>query len=102
MLAPQKSKLASGSDEEYAACMKEHMLGVISTLNDMLQEVHGKQSIESKQKILRSFGEFAKQVGSAISNVAPQVCLSSSSALYQLLRACGLDHGNVADHSDHP
>lgn len=53
------------------------MLGVISTLNDMLQEVHGKQSIESKQKILRSFGEFAKQVGSAISNVAPQVGVSS-------------------------
>ncbi|KAI9000757.1 hypothetical protein BD414DRAFT_405932 [Trametes punicea] len=71
--APPKSKLPSGSDEEYTAFLREHMLGVISTLNDMLQEVHGKQSMESKQKILRSFGEFAKQVGASISNVAPQI-----------------------------
>ncbi|CDO73801.1 hypothetical protein BN946_scf185015.g130 [Trametes cinnabarina] len=68
-----KSNLPIGSDEEYNAFLKEHMLGIISTLNDMLQEVHGKQSMESKQRILRSFGEFAKQVGPAISNVAPQV-----------------------------
>ncbi|KAI0375920.1 hypothetical protein BV20DRAFT_933352 [Pilatotrama ljubarskyi] len=73
LLAPSKSRLPSGSDEEFAAFLKEHMLGIISSLNDMLQEVHGKQSIESKQKILRSYGEFAKQVGPAISNVAPQI-----------------------------
>ncbi|KAI0776189.1 hypothetical protein BD413DRAFT_469293 [Trametes elegans] len=70
---PSKSKHPSGSEGEYRAFLKEHMLGVISTLNDMLQEVHGRQSIESKQKILRSFGEFAKQVGPAISTVAPQM-----------------------------
>ncbi|KAI0353102.1 hypothetical protein OH77DRAFT_1497585 [Trametes cingulata] len=73
LLASSKSRLPSGSDEEFAAFLKEHMLGIISSLNDMLQEVHGKQSIESKQKILRSYGEFAKQVGPAISNVAPQI-----------------------------
>ncbi|KAI9068446.1 hypothetical protein FKP32DRAFT_1561636 [Trametes sanguinea] len=67
-----KSTLPGGPEEEYSAFLKENMLGVVATLNDMLQEVHGRQSIESKQKILRSFGEFAKQVGPAISNVAPQ------------------------------
>lgn len=51
------------------------MLGVISTLNDMLQEVHGRQTVETKQKILRSFGEFARLVGPSIANVAPQVRL---------------------------
>ncbi|KAI0638446.1 hypothetical protein C8Q77DRAFT_1046895 [Trametes polyzona] len=81
ILAPPKSKLPGGSDEEYAACLKEHMLGIITSLNDMLQEVHGKQSIESKQKILRSFGEFAKQVGSAISNVAPQIMATLQTTL---------------------
>ena len=54
------------------------MLGVISTLNDMLQEVHGRQTVETKQKILRSFGEFARLVGPSIANVAPQVRLHSS------------------------
>ncbi|KAI0660728.1 hypothetical protein C8Q70DRAFT_912237 [Cubamyces menziesii] len=79
--APSKSRLPSGSDEEFAALLKEHMLGVISTLNDMLQEVHGKQSIEAKQKILRSFGEFAKQVGPAIINVAPQIMATLQTTL---------------------
>lgn len=65
----------SGSKEDIEAFFKEHMLGVISTLNDMLQEVHGRQTVETKQKILRSFGEFAKLVGPSIANVAPQVRL---------------------------
>ena len=55
------------------------MLGVISTLNDMLQEVHGRQTIEMKQKVLRSFGEFAKVVGPTIANVAPQARFCSVS-----------------------
>ena len=48
------------------------MLGIITNLNDMLQ-VHGKLSIEAKQRILRSFGEFSKLVGNTITNIAPQV-----------------------------
>ncbi|TBU47261.1 hypothetical protein BD309DRAFT_856414 [Dichomitus squalens] len=67
---------ASGTRQEIEAFFKEHMLGVISTLNDMLQEVHGRQSIETKQKILRSLGEFAKLVGPTIANVAPQIMAS--------------------------
>ncbi|KAI1796128.1 hypothetical protein LXA43DRAFT_880633 [Ganoderma leucocontextum] len=75
LLGPPGSE-PSGSREDIQAFFKEHMLGVISTLNDMLQEVHGRQTIETKQKILRSFGEFAKLVGPSIANVAPQFMAS--------------------------
>ena len=50
------------------------MLGVITTLNDMVQEVREKKTPETKRKILRSLGEFARRVGEDISNVGPQVC----------------------------
>ena len=49
------------------------MLGIITTLNDLVQEVREKKTPETKQRILRSFGEFAKRVGKDISNVGPQV-----------------------------
>ncbi|KAI0832693.1 hypothetical protein BC628DRAFT_1309839 [Trametes gibbosa] len=80
-IAPPTSKAPSGSEEEYTNYLKEHMLGIITALNDTLQEAHGKQPIESKQKILRSFGEFAKQVGSAINNVSPQIMATLQTAL---------------------
>ena len=59
-------------DAKLATILEDNMLGIITNLNDMLQ-VHGKLSIETKQRILRSFGEFSKLVGNAISNIAPQV-----------------------------
>ena len=59
-------------DAKLATILEDNMLGIITNLNDMLQ-VHGKLAIETKQRILRSFGEFSKLVGNAISNIAPQV-----------------------------
>lgn len=54
------------------------MLGVISHLNDMLQEVQGKKTLESKQQIIRSLAAFIAQLGPAIANVALQVSASYS------------------------
>lgn len=50
------------------------MLGVISLMNDMLQDVQGKKSIMVKKQILRGLGALVQQIGPTISNVAPQVC----------------------------
>ncbi|KAI0751060.1 hypothetical protein C8Q80DRAFT_1099585 [Daedaleopsis nitida] len=58
---------------EVSAKLKDQMLGIITTLNDMVQEVREKKTPESKQKILRSFGEFARRVGKDVSNVGPQI-----------------------------
>lgn len=52
--------------------LRDNMLGIVTNLNDMLQN-HGKLPIETKQRILRSFGEFSKLVGPTVSNIAPQV-----------------------------
>lgn len=49
------------------------MLGLISDINDMLQDVQGKKSVTVKRKILRSLGALVSEIGPAINNVAPQV-----------------------------
>jgi serine/threonine-protein kinase ATR len=49
------------------------MLGVISNINEMLQDVQGKKTMSSKRQILRSLGALVTHIGPAISSVAPQV-----------------------------
>ncbi|KAF7432763.1 serine/threonine-protein kinase M1 [Pleurotus ostreatus] len=66
---PQASSKSSGSGE----LLKEHMLGIITSISQMLQELRGKQSVASKRRILRSFGILFTIIGSSISNVAPQI-----------------------------
>ncbi|KAF8165694.1 hypothetical protein B0H34DRAFT_690087 [Crassisporium funariophilum] len=53
--------------------LKIYMLGLISDINDMLQDVQGKKSVKTKRKILRSLGALVVEIGPAISNVAPQI-----------------------------
>lgn len=60
-------------DEAVKAFLQLHMLGVVSQLNDMLQEVQGKQTADGKRQIIRALGAFIREVGSAIQGVAPQV-----------------------------
>lgn len=55
--------------------LKTYMLGLISDINDMLQDVQGKKSVVTKQKILRSLGALVQQIGPMINHVSPQVCL---------------------------
>ena len=55
------------------AFLKTYMLGIISDINDMLQDVQGKKSVTVKRKILRSLGALVSEIGPAINNVAPQV-----------------------------
>jgi serine/threonine-protein kinase ATR len=54
--------------------LKTYMLGLISDINDMLQDVQGKKSVNMKRKILRSLGALVQQIGPMISHVSPQVC----------------------------
>ena len=59
--------------QDLGTFLKPWMLGVISNLNDMLQDVQGKKTIAEKRIILRSLGALIVHIGPAISNVAPQV-----------------------------
>jgi serine/threonine-protein kinase ATR len=54
--------------------LKKYLLGIISHINEMLQDVQGKKTISSKQQILRSLGALVLHMGPAISIVAPQAC----------------------------
>jgi UME (NUC010) domain len=79
--------------------LKTYMLGLISDINDMLQDVQGKKSVTVKRKILRSLGALVSEIGPAINNVAPQV-LASGTYLHVGISP-ELDHGNVSDHGQH-
>lgn len=50
------------------------MLGVMTNITDMLQELQGKKTVATKCMILRSLGAFVGHIGVSISNIAPQVC----------------------------
>lgn len=50
------------------------MLGVMTNITDMLQELQGKKTVATKCMILRSLGAFVGHIGTSISNIAPQVC----------------------------
>ncbi|PBK93781.1 hypothetical protein ARMGADRAFT_1100399 [Armillaria gallica] len=58
---------------DIGAFLKQYMLGLITHINEMLQEVHGKILMSAKQKILRSLGAVVSLIGSPISTVAPQI-----------------------------
>jgi serine/threonine-protein kinase ATR len=60
--------------------LKTYMLGLISEVNEMLQDVQGKKTVAIKRKILRSLGALVEQADITINNVAPQVSFNSSTA----------------------
>ncbi|KAK7033561.1 hypothetical protein VNI00_012785 [Paramarasmius palmivorus] len=59
--------------ERLGALLKSYILGLITTINDMLQDVHGKKSVETKRMIIRSLGALVEEVGPGVSIVAPQI-----------------------------
>ncbi|RDX53828.1 hypothetical protein OH76DRAFT_1342536 [Lentinus brumalis] len=63
------------------AFLKDHMHGVISVLNDTLQDIKGKRPVDVKQNIIRGIGQFVQQVGKDISPVGPQIMASFQTML---------------------
>ncbi|KDR84098.1 hypothetical protein GALMADRAFT_219929 [Galerina marginata CBS 339.88] len=70
-LAPGKKNVLTTPN--LGTFLKTYMLGLISDINDMLQDVQGKKTVATKRKILRSLGALVEQIGPAITNVAPQI-----------------------------
>lgn len=69
----QSKSKTSRPDEGLGSYLKPYMLGIISFLNDMLQETQGRMTIEEKCKVIRSFGKLIEHVGDAIMVYSPQV-----------------------------
>lgn len=61
------------------------MLGVISEINDMLQDVQGKKSVDMKRRIIRSLGALVELIGHPIHNVSPQVGFSCTLLIIYLV-----------------
>lgn len=60
---------------DLATFLKPHILGIMTYLNEVLQDVQGRRSPEYKKQVVRSIGELIKKIGSPISAIAPQVRL---------------------------
>ncbi|KZT05577.1 uncharacterized protein LAESUDRAFT_655532 [Laetiporus sulphureus 93-53] len=69
------------SPQKIGAFLEEYMLGIISHLNDLLQDVYGKRSLDRKKAIICSMGRFVAEVGTAVSNVAPQIMATLQTTL---------------------
>lgn len=53
--------------------LKVHMLGIISYMSEMLQEIKAKATLNFKKQILRSLGALINIIGPSINAVSPQV-----------------------------
>ncbi|OSX59349.1 hypothetical protein POSPLADRAFT_1048687 [Postia placenta MAD-698-R-SB12] len=81
--AAQQSRSCAQVDSgsKIGAFMRTYMLGVISHLNDLLQDGYGRRSLETKKNIVRSLGQFTTEVGPTISRVAPQIMATLQTTL---------------------
>jgi serine/threonine-protein kinase ATR len=58
---------------ELSPFLKIYMLGIVSNLNEMLQDVHGKKSFPEKKQILCSLEVLIVEIGLDVNEVSPQV-----------------------------
>lgn len=58
---------------DLATFLKPYMLGIMTRLNEVLQDVLGKKPIRFKSQVIRSIGALVLEVGHTISAIAPQV-----------------------------
>ncbi|KAK2465988.1 hypothetical protein APHAL10511_001629 [Amanita phalloides] len=72
-LMPNLGKGRSLPLPDLGAFLKNNILGILSGINDMLQGVQGRKSLDVKRKIVRSIGSLVTFIGSSVSSVAPQV-----------------------------
>jgi serine/threonine-protein kinase ATR len=58
--------------------LKQHMLGIISELNDMLHDMHEKKTIKQKLEVISSYEALICLAGSTMAVYSPQVCCYNS------------------------
>ncbi|EIN10974.1 hypothetical protein PUNSTDRAFT_63830 [Punctularia strigosozonata HHB-11173 SS5] len=80
--------------------LRDNMLGIISYMNDLLQDVQGKKSTTTKQGVLRALGAFISYVGPAISSIAPQIMATlQTSILVRVLAESTIDSWRIFIHT---
>ena len=78
------------------------MLGLITHISEMVQEIPRKYSVKAKCGILRSLGALVRHIGPAITNIAPQVCLVYVPVVLITLKSILFSvHGYVSNNGEH-
>jgi UME (NUC010) domain len=80
---------------DLATFLKPHILGIMTHLNEVLQEVQGKRSPAYKRQVIRSIGVLVSEVGTPIIAIAPQV-RSFLQSVHAYSQAFLTDHGGNA------
>lgn len=62
--------------------LKQHMLGIISELNDMLHDMHEKKTIKQKLEVISSYEALICLAGSTMAVYSPQVSHLRSAVLF--------------------
>lgn len=58
--------------------LKPYMLGIISNINEVLQDVHGRKSVNDKIRVIRSLGALMRKIGDTMATFSQQVRPSSN------------------------
>lgn len=53
--------------------LKPYMLGIISNVNELLQDGRGKKTVQEKTKVIRSLGVLMKEIGVTMATFSQQV-----------------------------
>lgn len=61
------------SNADIVHLLKSNLLGIVSYMSEMLQDIRGKKTTLAKRQIIRAFGALIVQVHDVLPNVAPQV-----------------------------
>lgn len=61
------------SNADMVHLLKSNLLGIVSFMSEMLQDIRGKKTTPAKRQIIRAFGALIVQVHDALPSVAPQV-----------------------------
>ncbi|KAJ9093722.1 hypothetical protein QFC21_006318 [Naganishia friedmannii] len=62
--------------------LKQHMLGIISELNDMLHDMHEKKTIEQKLDVISSYAALIELAGSTMAVYSPQILASLQGTIW--------------------
>lgn len=82
--------------------LKVHMLGIISYMSEMLQEIKAKATLSFKKQILRSLGALVSIIGPSINAVSPQVQYESFTPnCHRYLTLCSTDSCHSSSNFDH-
>ena len=61
------------SNVDMVHLLKTNLLGIVSFMSEMLQDIRGKKTTPAKRQIIRAFGALIVQVHDALPSVASQV-----------------------------